>query len=74
MNAIFCWKENALFAVILNDTVNAISDVIETPYFQNRLILVIYVNGHFRNASADDANLGEVSFIGCMRTKYCVNN
>jgi hypothetical protein len=35
MNALFCWKESALFAVV--KTVNAISDVLETPYFQKFL-------------------------------------
>jgi hypothetical protein len=37
MNALFCWKESALFAVSSKDSVKAISDVIETPYFQKIL-------------------------------------
>ena len=40
MNALFCWKESALFAVVKTrsyDSVKAISDVIET-----RFILVVF--------------------------------
>jgi hypothetical protein len=33
MNALFCWKESALFAVV-KTAAKAISDVIEAPYFQ----------------------------------------
>jgi hypothetical protein len=34
MNALFCWKESALFSSS-KDSVKAISDVIETPYFRS---------------------------------------
>ena len=34
MNALFCWKELCPFSSS-KDSVKAISDIIETPYFQN---------------------------------------
>jgi hypothetical protein len=37
MNALFCWKESAIFAVFKN-SVKAISDIIETPYFQKNFV------------------------------------
>ena len=33
-HALFCWKESSLLACGSKDSVKAISDVAETPYFQ----------------------------------------